>query len=232
MAETITLGKVSVSPKGAYSSTTSYTFLDTVSHNGGSFLCLQNATGIEPGVSNSWQTYWMVIGQGINTVELSSPQAGKVTITATLSNGIQTSLTFDTSSIAAGSIGTTELADSSVTAEKIASGSVTNAKIVNGAVTRAKLAADAKVLAFTNKTIATSAWASNSTYSGFGFRASVACSGVTANFCPFVIFSPADAQSGKFAPVAVTYSGGVYIYASSKPTATVTIPTILCIPTQ
>ena len=104
--------------------------------------------------------------------------------------------------------------------------------IASGAVTRAKLGADAKPLAFTNKTIATSAWASNNTYSGFGFRASVACSGVTANFCPFVIFSPADAQSGKFAPVAVTYSGGVYIYASSKPTATVTIPTILCIPTQ
>lgn len=103
--------------------------------------------------------------------------------------------------------------------------------IANSAVTRAKLGADAKPLAFTNKTIATSAWASNSTYSGFGFRASVACSGVTANFCPFVIFSPTDAQSGKFAPVAVSYNGGVYIYASSKPTATVTIPTILCIPT-
>ena len=103
--------------------------------------------------------------------------------------------------------------------------------IVSGAVTRAKLGADAKPLAFTNQTIATSAWASDSTYSGFGFRASVACSGVTTNFCPFVIFSPADAQSGKFAPVAVSYDGGVYIYASSKPNATVTIPTILCIPT-
>lgn len=100
----------------------------------------------------------------------------------------------------------------------------------NGAVTRAKLASDAKVLSFTNKTVATSAWASNTTYTDFPYRASVACSGVTANHYADVSFSPTDVLEGIFCPVAVSYAGGVYIYASEKPSATVTIPTIVCTP--
>ena len=100
----------------------------------------------------------------------------------------------------------------------------------NGAVTRAKLASDAKVLSFTNKTVATSAWESDTTYTDFPYRASVACSGVTANHYADVSFSPADVLKGIFCPVAVSYAGGVYIYASEKPSATVTIPTIVCTP--
>ena len=100
----------------------------------------------------------------------------------------------------------------------------------NGAVTRDKLASDAKVLSFTNKTVATSAWASDTTYPDFPYRASVACSGVTANHYADVSFSPADVLKGIFCPVAVSYAGGVYIYASEKPSATVTIPTIVCTP--
>ena len=53
---------------------------------------------------------------------------------------------------------------------------------------------------------------------------------VTANYFPLVVFSPADAMSGNFAPVAVSYSGGVYIYAESKPAEAVTIPNIVCLP--
>ena len=45
---------------------------------------------------------------------------------------------------------------------------------------------------------------------------------------PEVIFGPAEAASGNFCPVAVTYDGGVYIYAASVPEGDVTIPTILC----
>ena len=46
---------------------------------------------------------------------------------------------------------------------------------------------------------------------------------------PDVAFSCADAVSGNFAPVADSYVGGVYIYCKTKPTATVTIPSIVCI---
>lgn len=83
-------------------------------------------------------------------------------------------------------------------------------------------------LQFTNKTVAASAFVANSTYEDFGYRAAVALSGVTANMTPEVVFNVADAISGIFAPVAACYAGGVYIYASEKPSATITIPTIIC----
>lgn len=35
-----------------------------------------------------------------------------------------------------------------------------------------------------------------------------------------------DAASGLFSPVAVSYGGGVCLFAAEKPTAVVTIPTI------
>ncbi len=99
-----------------------------------------------------------------------------------------------------------------------------------GSVNRSNLASDAKVLSFTNKTVDPSAWVGDTTYTDFPYRAAVACSGVTANHYVEVIFSPADAMSGTFCPVTVSYSGGVYIYASEIPSATVTIPTIVCTP--
>lgn len=79
-----------------------------------------------------------------------------------------------------------------------------------------------------NKTVATSAWASNSTYSDYPYRAAIAITGVTASHLPEVIFSCSDATGGNFAPVCESYAGGVYIWAKEKPTATVTIPTIEC----
>lgn len=83
-------------------------------------------------------------------------------------------------------------------------------------------------LRFNNVSVAASAWASNSTYAAFPFRAAVALSGVTASHDPDVTFSVTDATSGNLAPVADTYAGGIYIYAAEKPTAAITIPTIIC----
>ena len=82
-------------------------------------------------------------------------------------------------------------------------------------------------LTFTNKSIATSAWSSNSTYTDFPYRAAVACTGVTAAMFAEVVLSPADATSGNFAPVCDTYAGGVYLYAKAVPDAAITIPTII-----
>ena len=77
----------------------------------------------------------------------------------------------------------------------------------------------------TNKTVPTSAWSSNSTYAdlGFNYRASVSVSNVTTKYIPDVNFSPADQYSGNLASFADTYNGGVYIYAKTQPTETVTI---------
>ena len=141
-------------------------------------------------------------------------------------------------SSAAGSVGTSNLGDKVVTAAKIANsavgtrqlatGAAVSAVIADKAVTAAKLAADAVKLTFTNKSVAASAFVSNSTYSDFPYRAAVTLTGVTAAMVPEVFFGLTDAMSGNFAPVAESYAGGIYIYAAAKPSATITIPTILC----
>lgn len=84
----------------------------------------------------------------------------------------------------------------------------------------------ASLLTFKNVSVPTSAWTSDSTYAAFSYRAAIACANVTANHIPDVIFDVVDAMSGNFAPVVSSYDGGVYIYATSKPTAAITIPTI------
>ena len=84
--------------------------------------------------------------------------------------------------------------------------------------------------AFGPQTVATSAWAANTTYSaqGYGYRASVPLAGVTADHIPDVTFAMADAVSGNLAPLADTYMGGIYIYAKEQPTATVNIASVVC----
>lgn len=84
--------------------------------------------------------------------------------------------------------------------------------------------------AFGPQTVATSAWAADTTYSaqGYGYRASVPLSGVTADHIPDVTFAMADAVSGNLAPLADTYAGGIYIYAKEQPSATVNIASVVC----
>lgn len=54
MPETI-LGKVSVTPKGAYAAGTQYERLDAVSHGGGSWMACKASRGVEPGTDpESW----------------------------------------------------------------------------------------------------------------------------------------------------------------------------------
>lgn len=60
MANTV-LGKVSVVPKGDYSASTTYYALDIVGYNGGSYLAMQQITGVTP--SND----------GVNWMQLSGP---------------------------------------------------------------------------------------------------------------------------------------------------------------
>lgn len=83
---------------------------------------------------------------------------------------------------------------------------------------------NAAIIVQSNVSVATSAWASDTTYTDYPYRASIPITGCTANHIPEVVFSLADALSGTFSPVAETYTGGVYIYASES--ADITIPTI------
>lgn len=74
--------------------------------------------------------------------------------------------------------------------------------------------------------VATSAWVSDTTYTDYPFKASIPIEGCTANHIPEITFALADATSGNFAPIAETYDGGVYIYATEVPPEAMTIPTI------
>ena len=87
----------------------------------------------------------------------------------------------------------------------------------------------AEVKIFSAVSVAASAWASDSTYAAYPYAASIACSGVTASHVPEVVFGAAEAVSGNFAPVALSGSGTVKIYAATKPTAAITVQSITCI---
>ena len=87
----------------------------------------------------------------------------------------------------------------------------------------------AEVKIFSGVSVAASAWVSDSTYAVYPYAASIACPGVTASHVPEVMFGATEAASGNFAPVALSGSGTVKIYAATKPTAAITVQSITCI---
>jgi hypothetical protein len=87
----------------------------------------------------------------------------------------------------------------------------------------------AQALIFQNVSVAASAWSSDSTYAAYPYAATLALTGVTASHMPEVTFGATEAASGIYAPVALSGSGTVKIYAASKPAAAITLQSILCI---
>ena len=87
----------------------------------------------------------------------------------------------------------------------------------------------AQALIFRNVSVAASAWSSDSTYAAYPYAATLALTGVTASHVPEVTFGATEAASGIYAPVALSGSGTVKIYAASKPAAAITLQSILCI---
>ena len=85
-----------------------------------------------------------------------------------------------------------------------------------------------KKIQVNNISIAVSDFMNNAEYEDYPFRAAVPVEGVLKSMIPEVVFSIPDATSGLFAPVAETYNGGVYLYASDLPEASITVPVIIC----
>ena len=83
-------------------------------------------------------------------------------------------------------------------------------------------------LRFSDITVPASAFAANSTYPDYPYRAAVALTGVTETMIPEVVFSVSALADTGFAPVAQCYDGGVYIWADGIPSGDVAIHTILC----
>ena len=87
----------------------------------------------------------------------------------------------------------------------------------------------AEVKIFSGVSVTASAWVNDSTYAAYPYAASIACPGVTASHVPEVVFGATEATSGNFAPVALSGSGTVKIYAATKPTAAIMVQSITCI---
>lgn len=84
-----------------------------------------------------------------------------------------------------------------------------------------------KTLRFTNKS---ATFTSGNGITNFGYRAAVACEGVTSDMIPFVFFNGSNAGSGNYATYCQTYDGGVYLYAAVS--GTITVPSIVCLRTS
>lgn len=124
------LGQVAVVSKGAYNSGTAYILLNVVSHLGGSFLCKQNCTGVEPGVTSGWETYWMPMASGIKTYSITDNN-GTATVNITFTDGSTYSTTYSTAVVGANSVDTAQLVNGSVTNQKLGTGSVTEEKVAD-----------------------------------------------------------------------------------------------------
>lgn len=79
-----------------------------------------------------------------------------------------------------------------------------------------------------NSVVAVADWVPDATYTGYGYKAAIPVTDVTANYSPDVRFGFDDAMSGKFASIADTGAGVVNIYASEVPATDITIPVIIC----
>lgn len=65
------------------------------------------------------------------------------------------------------------------------------------------------------------------TYPGFSYRAAVAVEGAAADMVPWVNFALAEGISGKFAPVAESFDGGIYLYSKTGVNQQFVIPSVI-----
>ena len=103
-----------------------------------------------------------------------------------------------------------------------------NKGYVDAAVKAVREDMQAQKLVFSDITVQASAFAADSTYPDYPYRAAVALTGVLESMIPEVVFSVSALISTGFAPVARCFDGGVYIWADSVPSGDVSIHTILC----
>lgn len=76
-----------------------------------------------------------------------------------------------------------------------------------------------------HENVSASVWVTDSTYTDFPYKCSIAISGVTSDDVPEVVFGVDAATSGDYAPIVQAYNGGIYIWSAVN--TAVTIPTVL-----
>lgn len=152
MSQTHNLGKVSLTPRGAYNETTTYEQLDVVTYNGSAYIVLQSVTGVTPPNPSYYQ---VIASKGDSGADGSSATvtAGSITMlplgsSPTVTNaGTANAAVFNFgipySSISDNSVSTAKIVDSAVTTNKIADEAVTTDELQDRAVTTDKLANNA-----------------------------------------------------------------------------------------
>ena len=148
---TVNLGQAAIVSKGAYSAAASYAPLNLVTHNGGSYLCKRGCSNIEPGVSPTWQTYWVAATVGIRSFAKTGETADGMEYTATLSDNstyvfiVKTAVDYPISVENGGTGATTaEAARANLGALSNANGAVGTANLADKAVGVAQLTDDAR----------------------------------------------------------------------------------------
>lgn len=148
---TVNLGQAAIVSKGAYSAAASYAPLNLVTHNGGSYLCKRGCSNIEPGVSPTWQTYWVAAAVGIRSFAKTGETADGMEYTATLSDNstyvfiVKTAVDYPISVENGGTGATTaEAARANLGALSNANGAVGTANLADKAVGVAQLTNDAR----------------------------------------------------------------------------------------
>ena len=145
MAQTYNLGKVAMTPKGAYNSSTTYAPLDIVTHNGSSYVVLQSVTGVTPPSSAYYQ---LIASKGDSGADGVNPTVTAGTATMLPVGSAPTVTNSGTTQTAIFNFGIpySPLADGSVTTAKLANYAVTDAKLADDAVTTSKLADESVTL--------------------------------------------------------------------------------------
>ena len=71
-----------------------------------------------------------------------------------------------------------------------------------------------KNLKFEN--VSASSWASDTEFTDYPYKCTIALSGVDSNDYAEVVFGVTEATSGNYAPICRTYNGGVYIWGKEN----------------